>query len=64
MKKRNKKTFSMIRIAITIISLIAMSGAGVMAMNTKVNNVEITLSDGYKLTVLTSKRNVAEQYIS
>lgn len=60
MKKRNKKTFSMIRIAITIISLIAMSGAGVMAMNTKVNNVEITLSDGYKLTVLTSKRNVAE----
>ena len=29
-------------------------------MNTKVNNVEITLSDGYKLTVLTSKRNVAE----
>ena len=60
MKKRNKKTFSMIRIAITIISLIAMSGAGVMAMNTKVNNVEITLSDGYKLAVLTSKRNVAE----
>ena len=60
MKKRNKKAFSMIRIAITIISLIAMSGAGVMAMNTKVNNVEITLSDGYKLTVLTSKRNVAE----
>ena len=60
MKKRNKKAFSMIKIAITIISLIAMSGAGVMAMNTKVNNVEITLSDGYKLTVLTSKRNVAE----
>ncbi len=60
MKKRNKKTFSMIRIVITIIALIAMSGAGVMAMNTKVNNVEITLSDGYKLTVLTSKRNVAE----
>lgn len=60
MKKRNKKTFSMIRIAVTIIALIAMSGAGVMAMNTKVNNVEITLSDGYKLNVLTSKKNVAE----
>lgn len=60
MKKRNKKTFSMIRIAVTIIALIAMSGAGVMAMNTKVNNVEITLSDGYKLNVLTSKKNVAQ----
>ena len=60
MKKRNKKTFSMIRITLTIIALIAMSGVGVMAMNTKVNSVDITLSDGYKLTVLTSKTNVAE----
>ena len=60
MKKRNKKTFSMIRIAITIIALIAMSGAGVMAMNTKVNSIEITLSDGYKLKILTSKKNVAD----
>ena len=41
MKKRNKKTFSMIRITLTIIALIAMSGAGVMAMNTKVNSVDI-----------------------
>ena len=60
MKKRNKKTFSMIRIVITIIALIAMSGAGVMAMNTKVNSVVITLSDGYKLTVLTSKTKVED----
>ncbi len=60
MKKRNRKTFSMIRITVTIIALIAMSGAGVMAMNTKVNNVEITLSDGYKLTVLTSKTKVED----
>jgi len=60
MKKRNKKTFSMIRIVITIIALIAMSGAGVMAMNTKVKSVDITLPDGYKLTVLTSKTKVAE----
>ncbi|MBR0427099.1 MAG: G5 domain-containing protein [Clostridia bacterium] len=60
MKKRNKKTFSMIRITLTIIALIAMSGAGVMAMNTKVNSVDITLSDGYKLTVLTSKTKVAD----
>jgi len=60
MKKRNRKTFSMIRIVITIFALIAMSGAGVMAMSTKVNSVDITLSDGYKLTVLTSKTKVED----
>ena len=60
MKKRNKKTFSMIKMAITIIALFLMSGAGVMAMTSKANNVDITLSNGYKLTVLTSKTKVSE----
>ena len=60
MKKNNKKTFPMIRIILSIIALIMMSGVGVMAVTTKVNNVEITLSDGYQITVLTSKNNVAE----
>ncbi len=60
MKKNNKKTFPMIRIILSIIALIMMSGVGVMAVTTKVNNVEITLSDGYEMTVLTSKSNVAE----
>ena len=60
MKKNNKKTFPMIRIILSIIALIMMSGVGVMAVTTKVNNVEITLSDGYQITVLTSNNNVAE----
>ena len=60
MKKRNKKTFSIIRITLTIIALISMSGVGVMAMTAKTNSVDITLSNGYRLTVLTSKTKVSE----
>lgn len=60
MKKNNKKTFPMVRIILSIIALIMMSGVGVMAVTTKVNSVEITLSDGYQMTVLTSKNNVSE----
>ena len=60
MKKRNKKTFSMIKITFTILALIMMSGAGVMAMTAKTNKVDITLSNGYNLTVLTSKTKVAD----
>ena len=60
MKKRNKKTFSILRITLTIIALISMSGVGVMAMTAKTNSVDITLSNGYKLTVLTSKTKVSE----
>ena len=60
MKKRNKKTFSIIRITLTIIALISMSGVGVMAMTAKTNSVDITLSNGYKLTILTSKTKVSE----
>ena len=60
MKKRNRKTFSIIRITLTIIALISMSGVGVMAMTAKTNSVDITLSNGYKLTVLTSKTKVSD----
>ena len=60
MKKRNKKTFSIIRITLTIIALISMSGVGVMEKKKKTNSVDITLSNGYKLTVLTSKTKVSE----
>lgn len=60
MKKRNKKTFSMIKITLTIIALILMSGVGVMAVTTQVNSVNITLSDGYVMTVLTNKTNISE----
>ena len=60
MKKRNKKTFSILKITFTILALISMSGVGVMAMTTKTNKVDITLSNGYKLTVLTSKSKVSD----
>ena len=60
MKKRSKKTFSKIKIIFIIIILFLLSGVGVMAVTTKVNNVKITLSDGYDMTVLTSKTNVGE----
>ena len=41
MKKRNKKTFSILRITFTILALISMSGAGVMAMTSKTKKVDI-----------------------
>ncbi len=60
MKKKNKKSFSMIKFIITIIALILMSGVGVMAVTAKVNTVNITLSDGYEMTVLTNKTKVSD----
>ena len=60
MKKRKNKTFSMIKMTLTIIALFLMSGVGVMAMTSKTNKVDIMLSDGYELTVLTSKTKVSE----
>ena len=59
-RKRNNKTLSFIKVAFTIIALILMSGVGVMAVTTKVNNVTITLSNGYEMVVLTNKTNVSE----
>ena len=50
----------MIKMTLTIIALFLMSGVGVMAMTSKTNKVDIMLSDGYELTVLTSKTKVSE----
>lgn len=60
MKKKNKKSFSMIKFIITIIALISMSGVGVMAVTAKVDTVTIKLSDGYEMTVLTNKTKIAD----
>lgn len=60
MKKRKKKTFSMIKMICILIALILLSGVGVMAVTTKVNTVTITLSNGYEMTVLTNKTNIGE----
>ena len=60
MKKRTKKTFSTVKIICVLVLLILLSGVGVMAVTTQINNVNITLSDGYTMTVLTSKTNISE----
>ena len=60
MKKKNKKSFSAVKITCLLAILFLLSGVGVMAATTKVNSVEITLSDGYKMTVLTSKTNISD----
>ena len=58
--KKNKKVFPAIRIILSLIALILMSGVGVMAVTTKVRTIDIKLSNGYTMTVLTNKAKVAD----
>ena len=60
MQKKNKSKFSLIKVIGICLILILLSGVGVMAVTTKVNTVKIELSNGYEMTVLTSKTNVKE----
>ena len=60
MKIEPKSSISIIKIICVSLILLALSGAGVMVMATKVNTVTITLASGYELTVLTNKTNVSE----
>ena len=58
--QKNKKKLSLIKIIIVCLILVLLSGVGVMAVTTQVNTVKIQLSNGYEMTVLTSKTNVKE----
>lgn len=60
MKKEGKASISIIKIICVSLILIILSGAGVIAMTTKLNTVTITLSNGYEMTVLTNKTKVSE----
>ena len=60
MLNKNKSKFSLIKIIIICLILTALSGAGVMAVTTGMKNVTIKLSDGYEMTVLTSKTSIEE----
>lgn len=60
MKKEEKGTLSIMKIICISIILILISGIGVMAVNTKLNDVKIELQNGYEMTVLTSKTKVSE----
>lgn len=51
---------SIIKIICASIILLALSGIGVMAATKQIENVKITLSNGYEMTVLTSKTKVEE----
>lgn len=58
--QKNKKKISLIKMIIICLILVLLSGVGVMAVTTQVNTVKIQLSNGYEMTVLTSKKNVKE----
>ena len=58
--QKSKKKISLIKMIIICLILVLLSGVGVMAVTTQVNTVKIQLSNGYEMTVLTSKTNVKE----
>ena len=60
MHMKNKGKFALIKVIIICLILIALSGAGVMAVTTGLNTVTIELSNGYSLKVFTSKTNVKQ----
>ena len=60
MKNEEKASISIMKIICISIILILISGIGVLAVNTKLNDVKITLQNGYEMTVLTSKSTVFE----
>lgn len=60
MQKLNKKRIALIKVICICLILILFSGVGVLAVTTGMNTVTIELSNGYDMTVLTSKTNVKE----
>lgn len=60
MKKEEKASISIMKIICVSIILILISGIGVMAVSTNLNDVTIVLQNGYELTALTSKTKVSE----
>lgn len=60
MKKEEKASISIMKIICISIILVLISGIGVMAVNTKLNDIKIILQNGYEMTALTSKTKVSE----
>lgn len=60
MKKEEKASISIMKIICVSIILILISGIGVMAVNTNLNDITITLQNGYEMQVLTSKTKVSD----
>ncbi len=60
MKKDDKASISLQKVISVGIILIFLMGITVFAVNSKVTNVKIILSNGYEITVLTSKTKVSD----
>ena len=60
MKREEKASISIMKIICVSIIFILISGIGVMAVNTNLNDVTIVLANGYEMTSLTSKTKVSE----
>lgn len=60
MRKEEKASISIMKIICVSIILILISGIGVMAVNTQLNDIKIVLQNGYEMTILTSKTKVSE----
>lgn len=60
MNTNQKTSISVVKIISLCLVLLILSGIGAMAVSTKTNSVKITLSNGYEMTVLTSKTKVSE----
>lgn len=60
MKKSEKGYISIVKIICISLVFLFLSCIGVMAVTTKINTVNISLSNGYEMTVMTSKTKVSE----
>ena len=60
MKKEEKASVSIMKILCVTVILILISGIGVMAFNTDLNDVKIILQNGYEMSTVTSKTKVAD----
>lgn len=60
MKKDDKASISLKKVISVSIILLFVMGISVMAVNSKVKSVKIILSDGYEMSVLTTKEKVSD----
>ena len=60
MNKNEKASGALIKILVISLTLIFITGIGVMASSSKLTNVKIILPNEYEMTVLTSKTKVAD----
>jgi len=60
MNKKDRGSISIMKIIGACLILILIFGASVMATEIDIKSVEITMSNGYTMTVMTAKTNVAE----